>query len=116
MCSNTTCPLHWRDLLLLRRMVNDISEECSSNLLERRVEPGYVIYDVCTALSLDPKSVLPGATVDRIIESENVRLWPTLTDAENAEMVELSNIGRSDLSDPISLVPEPVRALDDILK
>lgn len=92
MCGNQTCPLAWRDRLNLRALCNEIEYELPGSLMSRRIEPGWVIYDVCQKLGVEPRDVLPAEVVNRIEQWKNSRLWPTLTEAEDAEMVELDGI------------------------
>lgn len=92
MCGNITCPLAWRDKLSLRRLCNEIEYQLPGTLMSRRVEPGWILFDVCAALNIDPRDVLPAETVNRIEAWKNSRLWPTLTEAEDEELVELDNI------------------------
>jgi len=109
MCGNRTCPLAWRDRLLLRALCHELCDETGKGLLEYRVEPAYIIFDVCTRLNVDPYDVLPPEIVNRIKEREHIRLWPTLSEAEEAELVDLAGIREPGLVDDVGRIREEQR-------
>ena len=93
------CPLRWREILNLRMLVNDLTSESGIDLLKSPFSPGYILFDACTMIGLDPREVLPADIVNRVLARQLERPWPTLTEAEDAEMVELANIRQPEHSD-----------------
>jgi hypothetical protein len=105
MCGVSNCPLAFREILNLRQLVAELSEDGRIDLLQTLQPVALVILDMCAVLALDPGEVLGSEMMGRIDRRGDTRLWPTLTAAEDAEMVELDNIRQMDLSDrdtPIS--------------
>jgi len=92
MCGVTNCPLAFRETLALRQIVNELSDDSAEHTLTMLLDAGRLLYDVAIAIGLDPWSILSPAIVCRILVEDAVRLWPTLTEAEHAEMVELDGI------------------------
>ena len=99
MCGNAICPLAWRDKLNLRILCNELSEHGEIDLLTTLQPVALVLLDCCDILNLDPLEVLGSEMMGRIKRRGDSRLWPTLTEAEDAEMVELDNIRQSEHSD-----------------
>jgi len=101
MCGVTNCPLAFRETLALRRIVNELTEGSAKNALELEIDAGRLLYDVATAIGLDPWSVLNPAIMARLLDEGQTRLWPTLTEAEDAELVELANVRAPVFLDPV---------------
>jgi len=110
MCGNATCPLAWRDKLNLRMLCNELSEHGEIDLLSTLQPVALVLLDCCAILNLDPLDVLGPEMMGRINRRGDNRLWPALTEAEDAEMVELDNIRQLDKPDHLGPVIEPCRA------
>jgi hypothetical protein len=92
MCGNQKCPLAWRDKLNLRMLVNELSEHGAIDLLQTLQPIALVILDCCAGLQLDPIEVLGPEMMGRIHRRGDVRLWPTLTESEDEELIELANV------------------------
>jgi hypothetical protein len=109
MCGVTNCPLAFRETLALRQIVGELTEGNTRDGLSLRLDAGRLLYDVCVAIGLDPWSVLSPAVVSRILCEDARYLWPTLTEAEDAEMVELDNVREPYIPDTIRPVTEERR-------
>lgn len=92
MCGVTNCPLAFRETLALRRIVNELTEGDLYNDMAVKMDAGRLLHDVAVAIGLDPWSVLNPAVECRINNEDLMRLWPVLTEAEDAELVELAGI------------------------
>jgi len=92
MCGNQTCPLEWRDKLNLRILCNELSEDGRIDLLQTLQPIALVIFDCCQTLHLDPVEVLGPKMVGRIERRGDTRLWPTLSEDEDAELAETDAI------------------------
>ena len=92
MCGVQNCPLAFRETLALRKIVNELTEGSAEHVLNLALDAGRLLYDVSLAIGLDPWSVLNPAIMTRLLDEDATRLWPTLTEAEDAEMVELDGI------------------------
>jgi len=99
MCGVYDCPLRFREIINLRKLINDLTIESGIDLLDSLFGPGYILFDACLAIGLEPREVLPADTVNRIEARARERLWPLLNEAEDAEVVELDNIRVSEHSD-----------------
>lgn len=99
MCGNPTCPLAWRERQALRALCGELMEEEGKGLQNLQANAGLVMFDVCRALDIDPYVILPADVIVRVDEILSSRPWPTLTEAEHAEMVELENVRVSDNAD-----------------
>jgi hypothetical protein len=106
MCGNATCLLAWRDKLNLRILCNELSEHGTIDLLQTLQPVALVLLDCCAILSLDPGEVLGAEMMGRIKRRGDSRLWPTLTEAEDVEMVDLDNIRQSGSSEWYDSLPE----------
>ena len=110
MCGVQNCPLAFRETLALRKIVNELTEGSAEHALNLQLDAGRLLFDVAVAIGLDPWSVLNPAIMVRLMNEDATRLWPTLTEAENAEMVELDNTRQPDKPDSHGPITEPPRA------
>jgi len=97
MCGVQNCPLAFRETLALRKIVNELTEGSAEHALNLQLDAGRLLFDVAVAIGLDPWSVLNPAIMTRLLDEDVTRLWPTLTEAEHEELLELENIRQSDL-------------------
>ena len=109
MCGVTNCPLAFRETLALRKIVNELTEGSAEHALSTQLDAGRLLYDVAVAIGLDPWSVLNPAIMTRLLDEDVTRLWPTLSEAEGAELVELDNIRQADKPDRDCPLPEEQR-------
>jgi hypothetical protein len=73
-------------------LVNELNEQNEFGIATLNLPAEALLYDVCIALGLDPRAVLGPEAMGRIKRRGDTRLWPTLTVAEDEEMVELAGI------------------------
>jgi hypothetical protein len=92
MCGVSNCPLAFREILNLRQLVAELSEDGRIDLLQTLQPVALVILDMCAVLALDPGEVLGSEMMGRIDRRGDTRLWPTLTEAEDKELIELAGI------------------------
>ena len=104
MCGVVNCPLAFRETLALRQIVEELTEGDLYNDMAVKMDVGRLLHDVAVAIGLDPWAVLNPAIMCRILDEDVTRLWPTLTEAENAELVDLASIRETVESDEISPV------------
>lgn len=105
MCGNSTCPLAWREKLNLRMLVDELSEGGQIDLLQTLQPIALVLLDACAALNVDPVDVLGCKIMGRIDRLGDIRLWPTLTEAEDNELINLDNICRISDADIAEMFP-----------
>jgi len=112
MCGVSNCPLAFRETLALRHLVNELTEGGAEDALKLSLDAGRLLYDVAVAIGLDPWSVLNPAIMTRLLDEDVTRLWPTLTEAEDEELIELAGIREPEIKDkdtPIS--PQDIEAM-----
>jgi hypothetical protein len=85
-------------------LCNELSEHGAIDLLQTLQPIALVVLDCCAILNLDPVEVLGPEMMGRIRRRGDTRLWPTLSESEEAEMVELANIRQSDEPDVVCRV------------
>jgi hypothetical protein len=82
------------------------------DLRDFKTDAAHLLYDVCVALEIEPVVVMDARTVYGIRAEKFCRLWPTLTEAEDEEMVGLDNIRQSAELDEIGPVSEEQRTIE----
>ncbi len=92
MCGVQNCPLAFRETLALRKIVNELTEGDAKNGMSLRLDAGRLLYDVCTAIGLDPWSVLSPFVMTRLLDEDCARLWPVLSSDESPESAETDAI------------------------
>jgi hypothetical protein len=85
-------------------LCNELSENDALDLLQTLQPVALVLFDVCAALHMDPEEVLGAVMVRRIKWRGETRLWPTLTEAEDEELIELAGIREPDIPEKVGPV------------
>jgi len=99
MCGNTSCALAKTDRIKLRELCVELAGPSGPDLRNLRLDAGHLIFDVCSALAIEPVVVMDAKTVYAIRAEGADRLWPTLTEAEDEEMIELAGIREPEIKD-----------------
>jgi hypothetical protein len=101
-----------QDRIRLRALCIELAGPEAMDLRSFATDAAHIIFDVCDAFAIEPVVVMDARTVYGIRAEKVCRLWPTLSEAEDEEMIDLANLREPDIEDkdaPIS--PQDIEAM-----